>query len=126
MRNDTTVNVVSGGTLTFNNALNLLGNALTKSGGGTMTISNVLSKGGGEIELLEGTISESGTVGGSVMNEGGTISPGNSLRSSVVPEPGGILLLGLGLSVLLGVRGARGSHARCYAPTTRMDMWVNS
>ena len=104
LRNDTTVDVVLGSTLTFNNALNLLGNTLTKSGEGTMAINNVLSTGGGEFELLEGAVSGNGIVGGNVMNEGGTISPGNSPQSVAVPEPCGVVLLFLGLSVLLGAR----------------------
>ena len=104
LRNNTTADVVDGSTLTFNNALNLMGNTLTKSGGGTMAINNVLSTGGGEVELLKGTISGNGTVGGQLINEGGTISPGNSPQNFAVPEPCSVLLFVLGLSALLGSR----------------------
>ena len=44
------VDVASNSTLTFNNALRLMGNTLTKNGDGTMDINNVLSLGGGTID----------------------------------------------------------------------------
>ena len=102
--NDTTANVATGSTLTFNNALNLMGHKLTKSGGGMLAINNVFATGAGHVELLEGTISGSGIVSANVMNQGGTISPGNIPRNLAVPEPCGGALLFLGLSVLLSSR----------------------
>ena len=47
---NTTANIASGATLTFNNALNLNGQTLTKSGAGTMTVNNVLTT--GEVRLF--------------------------------------------------------------------------
>jgi len=67
-----------GSTLTFNHALNLNGNTLTKTGAGTLRINNVLSTGGGTVIGLEGTIGRSGTIAGSLENNGATVSPGNS------------------------------------------------
>ena len=105
INNDATVDIASGATLIFNNALNLMGNTLTKTGAGEMAINNVLSTGGGEVQLLEGTITGNGTVGGDVNNEGGTISPGNAGVSSSVPEPTGLILATFGfLGVLLRTR----------------------
>jgi hypothetical protein len=76
--NDTTVNVSSNSTLSFNNELALNGQVLTKTGAGTMAINNALSSGGGTVNCNEGTCSGSGTIGGDLNNNGGTISPGNS------------------------------------------------
>ena len=45
----TEVNVSPGAHLTFNNALNLNGNTLTKMGAGTLAINNVLTSAGGLI-----------------------------------------------------------------------------
>ena len=97
---DTTVDVAMGATMTFNNALNLSGLTLNKTGGGTMAINNLLSQGGGTLICDMGTCSGTGTIGGDMINEGGVISPGNSLDATAnvgqVPEPGGIVLLSIG------------------------------
>jgi len=74
---DTDVMVSSGANLEFVHRLNLNGRTLTKSGGGTLTISNTLNTGGGMFDCSEGTCNGSGTISGDV-NNGGTISPGNS------------------------------------------------
>ena len=74
----TEVNVAADATLTFNNALSLNGQTLSKTGDGTMTVNNVLSAGGGTVQGLAGTISGSGTVGGDLDNSGATVAPGNS------------------------------------------------
>ena len=97
LRHSTTVDVGSSSTLTFNNALNLNGNTLTKSGAGTIVINNILSAGGGALNCSDGVCSGSGTIGGDVVNDGGTISPGSSLEASPVPEPATWLLLAVGL-----------------------------
>jgi len=73
----TTVNVATGARLTFNNALNLNGNTLTKTGAGTLAINNALTSAGGTLNCDEGVCSGSGTIGGDV-NNNGTVSPGNS------------------------------------------------
>ena len=78
LHNDSTVNVATDSTLTFNNALNLNGNTLTKAGAGTMSIRNDFVEGTGALNITEGTVSGNGTVAGSVDNSGGTIAPGNS------------------------------------------------
>ena len=67
-----------------------------------MTVNNQLNTGGGTLLVLAGTINGSGTVGGDLNNDGGIISPGNSLEAaSVVPEPGTCLLTAVGLLCLL-------------------------
>lgn len=105
---DTTVSVESESRLDFNHALNLMGNTLTKTGGGTMSINNVLTTSGGTIVVLEGTFAGDGSLNAHVNNERGTISPGNSSSASgpgsAVPEPCGFPLLAVGLSVLLRSR----------------------
>jgi len=94
---DATVDVMSSAALVFHNAVNLNGNVLTKTGEGTMSIRNDLILAGGSVSLAQGALSGNGTVGGDVINGGGTISPGNSTNGSgqAVPEPGalGLLLL---------------------------------
>ena len=102
LHNDTTATIASDSTLTFNNALNLNGNTLTKTGTGKMSIRNDLLTGGGAVIIQEGTVSGNGTVSGDVNNEGGIISPGNSLTAtSAVPEPGTWLLTAVGLLCLV-------------------------
>lgn len=63
-----------------------------------MSIRNDLVLGGGTIEIRQGMVSGNGTIGGDVTNDGGTISPGNSVQgnTSVVPEPSSLLLLAAG------------------------------
>ena len=102
MQNDATVDVSSEGMLTFNNTLDLAGHTLTKTGAGEIAIRNDLTLSGGTLDVQQGTIVGNGTVGGDVFNDGGTISPGNSLGAAgQVPEPGTMALLVLG-GLLLG------------------------
>jgi len=112
----TTVNVASGSTLEFNNRLFLNGHTLTKTGEGTLAISNDVVLAGGSIDLQQGTIAGNGTVGGDFVNDGGTISPGNSnvQANSVVPEPATWLLLGVGLlmTAFCGIRKKRFSNGQ--------------
>lgn len=76
LQDDTTVHVESESTLSFNNALNLNGHNLDKTGSGTLLINNVLNSGGGTVTGLGGVIGGSGTVGGDLINQGGVVSPG--------------------------------------------------
>ena len=99
---DTDVTIVSGAFLAFNNTLNLGGHTLTKTGSGELEIRNTLTTGGGTVNILEGTLSGNGAIGGDVNNDGGTISPGDSAvgaAQSVIPEPGAMLLLLIGMLV---------------------------
>ena len=96
----TTADIASDATLTFNNALNLNGNSLTKTGDGLMEINNVLNTGGGTVILQQGTMSGDGTVNGTLNNDGGTLSPSNS---SVVPEPSAAAWLVFSISALLAI-----------------------
>ena len=116
---DTTVDIETGSTLSFNNALNLNGKILTKTGGGTLLINNALNSGGGTVTGLGGVIGGSGTVGGDVINMGGIVSPGNnpsiltasgSSVESSVPEPSTLVLLTLGTLAALGWRRSRRSR----------------
>ena len=93
-----TVDVANDATLTFNNALNLNGHALTKTGPGELAINNNLLTAGGTLNCSEGMCSGTGTIGGDLNNDGGTISPGNSaaVTGNQVPEPGTLALLLLG------------------------------
>ena len=108
---DTTVNVASGSTLVFNNRLFLNGNTLTKIGEGILAIKSDVVLAGGSIDLQQGTVVGNGTVGGDVINNGGTISPGNpnGQANSVVPEPATSTMLGLGLlmTAICGLRKKR-------------------
>jgi len=78
LNNDTEVTLSSGSSLTFNNALNLNDNTLTKFGDGEMKIRNDLVTSGGVIDVQGGTVSGNGTVGGDLANPAGKIAPGNS------------------------------------------------
>jgi len=95
---DTTVEVSSDSTLTFNNQLNLGGNTLTKTGAGEISIRNDFVTAGGVLNISEGTVSGNGTVSGDVNNDGGVISPGNSSSgANLVPEPTALTLLVFGM-----------------------------
>ena len=103
-----TVDVANGATLTFNNALNLNGHALTKTGPGELAINNNLLTAGGTLNCSEGMCSGTGTISGDLTNSGGTISPGNSAGlTTVVPEPNAFIL------ALLGSLGIAGYVLRC-------------
>ena len=98
---DTDVTTASGASLAFNNTLNLGGHTLTKTGTGTLAINNNLLTAGGTFNCSEGTCSGTGTISGDLNNDGGTISPGDSFAVGaaqvVVPEPGAMLLLLIGM-----------------------------
>ena len=90
--------------MSFNNALNLDGQTLTKIGVGTLATNNKLTTAGGVVDIQQGTVSGVGTTNGDAINDGETISPGDSLGAqSVVPEPVAAVLLGLGLLWGLGM-----------------------
>ena len=75
---DATATITSGAMLIMNNALDLGGNRLTKTGAGELAIRNDLITNGGAVDLQQGLVSGNGTIGGDLNNDGGTISPGNS------------------------------------------------
>ena len=98
LNSDTDVTIAPGTSLAFNNTLDLGGNTLTKLGDGELAIRNTLTTGGGTVDIQGGTVSGNGTIGGNLINNGGTISPGDSLASvSVVPEPNTLVLLVVGM-----------------------------
>ncbi len=81
LENPTTANVATGGSLAFNNLLNLNGNTLTKTGDGTMSINNNLNAGVGDsnVDCQAGTCSGTGTIGGNLLNSASVaagLSPG--------------------------------------------------
>lgn len=77
LQSDTTANVASNSTLTFNNELNLGSNDLTTTGLGAVVINND-STGDGNVIVQNGSLSGNGSIAGDVSNQSGTISPGNS------------------------------------------------
>ena len=79
LQNATSVNVASGATLAFDNALNLGGNLLTKTGSGRININNKLNAGGGTVAVTAGLLGGSGEVGGNLTNNGATVAPGSSI-----------------------------------------------
>ena len=98
---DTDVFTSVGTTLAFNNELNLQGQTLTKTGSGTMAINNQVTLAGGTLNCDQGVCSGSGTIGDSVNNSGGTISPGNSpgvlaIGGDFTQSENGTLLIELG------------------------------
>ena len=82
LHSPTDLSVSAVASLTFNGALDLNGNTLTKTGDGTVTINNRLLSGGGTVSGAvigaAGTIGGDGTIRGDVDNSGATIAPGNS------------------------------------------------
>ena len=122
--NDTTVDVASDSTLTFNETLNLMNQTLTKTGAGTMAVRNDLVSGGGTVQIGQGTVSGNGTIGGDVNNDGGTVSPGNSPGvlsingnysqgdgPGQVPEPTALILLALGIAGIAAASRGRLENA---------------
>jgi len=103
LHSDTIVEVATGSMLIFDGALSLMGNTLSKGGEGTLAIRNDLVTGGGTVNVLLGTVSGNGTIGGDLNNDGGTISPGNSPGTIVVPEPATWVVLALGLAGCLAL-----------------------
>ena len=77
LTNDTNLVMATGTMLTFNNTLNLFSQTLTKSGPGELVINGSLNSGGGSIVVSAGAIAGAG-VDGDLINDGGTVSPGNS------------------------------------------------
>ena len=80
-------------------------------------VSNDVVLAGGTIDVQQGTIAGNGTLGGDIVNDGGTISPGNSSvqANSLVPEPSTWLLMGVGLllTALCGVRKKQAFSGAC-------------
>lgn len=97
LASDTGASISAGTTLSFNNSLNLAGNTLTKTGGGTLALNNNIVTGtGGTIQCNSGICGGSGTVNGDLSNNG-VVAPGSSagaqLVAATVPEPSTLLLL---------------------------------
>ncbi|MCH2130069.1 MAG: PEP-CTERM sorting domain-containing protein [Pirellulaceae bacterium] len=102
LNSTTDINIVSGGTLTFNNELDLAGNTLNKMGPGTLEVNNQLTTNGGTVAGLlhaaGGIVAGDGTIDGDLLNDGGSVSPGShSSGGNLVPEPNSLVLLILGL-----------------------------
>ncbi len=95
LSSDANATIANGATLTFNNALNLGGNTLTKIGPGTLEINNNVVTGGGTVNCQGGNCSGTGTIGGDLVNSS-LVSPGSSAggaATNAVPEPSSLLLL---------------------------------
>jgi len=111
---DAQIDVGSDSTLSFNHELNLMGGTLTKTGVGTLNVNNKLTTAGGSLTVQQGTLSGNGTIGGDVNNDGGTISPGSLSGdgANVVPEPGSLMLILLGMTgLLVGLSQRRGRRS---------------
>ena len=86
LHSDTFVNVGSGASLVFNNRVNLNGQSLIKTGLGEIFFNNHLASEDGMFFCQEGVCSGTSTISANVVNGGGTISPGNSMGVTPVPE----------------------------------------
>ena len=102
LQDNTGLDVAAGGSLAFDQALNLNGNTLTKTGSGTALVNNSLNTGGGSVIVNGGTLGGAGEVGGSLTaNVGTTIAPGTSfgtltVETNYTQNPGSTLLIELG------------------------------
>ncbi|MEM8681039.1 MAG: hypothetical protein AAGF97_16970 [Planctomycetota bacterium] len=65
---NTDIDVGAGAELVFNNALNLNGNTVNKTGAGALIINNQLNTGGGTLNNNAGSLQGGGTVGGNLNN----------------------------------------------------------
>ena len=106
LHSSTTVDVGTSSSLVFNNALDLSGSTLSKTGIGTMSIRNNLITSGGTLNILEGTVSGNGTVGGDLNNTDGTIAPGNSVGVLTIT---GNLTNGSGGTIAVEIEGTDGA-----------------
>ena len=102
LRDDTAIDVSSGASLTFDHALHLNGNTLTKKGPGTALINNSQNSVGGAVVVEAGILGGTGTVGGILTaNSGTTVAPGTtygtlSVEASYVQNAGSTLQIELG------------------------------
>ena len=78
LNHDTDASIATGASLEFANAVNLNGNTLSKTGGGTLIISNTVNTGGGTITGLDGMIAGGGIIAGDLNNNSATVAPGSS------------------------------------------------
>ena len=98
LQSETDVDVAAGASLLFNNALDLGDHDLNQQGEGTIIFNNVVTMGLGMLNLWEGSASGSGVVAGTLVNNGGTVSPGNSpgvlgiTRDYIQAEEGTLLI----------------------------------
>lgn len=102
----TDLSVNTSSRLTLNGALNLLGQTLNKTGSGELIIQGTPTSTTGTLNLLAGTLSGSGTVGGFVVNSAGVLSPGVSGLPVVgsIPEPSTGMLIAGAAAMLAWVR----------------------
>jgi hypothetical protein len=115
LNSDTTLTLLSGATLEFDNRLNLNGNTLTIDGAGTVLINsnNITGNVAGTIQLDGGSVGGSGTVLGNIVNNG-TFAIGDSpligSLTVIVPEPASWSLLVLAIGALFMARRSNGSR----------------
>lgn len=107
LASNTDVDIASAAVLAFNNALNLNGNDLTKTGLGTMQINNVLNTGGGVVSAVAGIVSGSGMLLGDLDNSTGTLAPGNSPGKFTIE---GDYTHGVGATLAIEISGIAQSH----------------
>jgi len=79
LNSDTDIDVASGATLTFENALNNGGNNLSKTGTGTLQINSALNTGAGVLDASAGIVAGVGIVSGDLSSTAATVAPGNGV-----------------------------------------------
>jgi hypothetical protein len=72
----TDMTVAAGASITFNNDVITNGNALTKTGTGTVTFNNYVE---GNVSLAAGAATGNGTISGDLANDSGVVSPGDGV-----------------------------------------------
>lgn len=78
LHSNTQINLAAGTELDFNGVVDLLGNDLVISGSGNFSMNNQLLTRGGSVMLAGGSLSGSGLIAGTLVNNAGLVEPGNS------------------------------------------------
>ena len=123
LNDDTSAAIETGASLEFVNRLNLNGNTLTKTGGGTLLVNDSFNTGSGTIVNAGGVIGGGGNIAGDFVNSAGVISPGHSHSLGIltiggnyaVPEPASLSI------ALLGAIALTVARRRGRLPTSKTD-----
>ena len=95
-----TLNIQPGGTVNITQNIVIFSNGLLRLEGGTLDAAAISFQGGGQFQFSSGTL-HVGTYNGNLVNQGGTLAPGNSagtttIAGSYAQQPAGNLAIEIG------------------------------